>query len=1520
MSFLTLSAAMFDVVLSTGTLIDLLLKATLLLCTVLVGLLLMRRTSAAKRHHVLGLCLAGLIALPLLSLFCPAWRILPNWTPPPTAAPISVNRTTTPNPKIHTESINPPVASVQFPAKSNETPSASASEPSGLSAMFDFSDWRETVPRNGVGVVWLVGVVLVLFRLVRAQRRLRITANRARMITDGSWRRLTNQIGKEIGLSRPVRLLQSDRATIPMTWGLFEPTILLPADTDQWSAPRRRIVLMHELAHVQRRDGVWLLLSQLACAMYWCHPLVWLATHRLADERERACDDLVLAHGVGAADYAEHLFHIASHHVQARALGAAAIGMARSSKLERRIRLIVDAARNRAGLTRRFAVMLMLLLAAVVIPLAMLQAAEPNPTTVQAQPVAVNSSEVESAADPVGPFILYGNATDAQGQPMSGVEITAHCGYGSLKRTGLATTNEQGDYELRFGPGMHMEVSTEAPRGIGMQAATIFASKPGYFEMNLNLNGDLYIAETPVKKDNAWNADPQRVVLPDQPRMLNFVMMPAAVIKGRLINADDQPLADHSIWLTGKKLPLSSSVLTSIKTDADGRFEFDHVPTERNWRYGLRVLDTHDEVETASIQFDQPGEYNVALVYDPTSKPNRPHGELKAQLVNNQAQADKPSDPVLISGRIVMEDGSPATVKGWLYSKWTVDTENSMSVSSGTEGLFTDQFSIRKKSGTLLLKYFAPGFAPAWVGPLEPSSGQKMAEVVLTLKSGFSAPLRVVNEQGRPIPTATFYILPVTNGSSDGPVHNHNVDGQGRFLLEHLADAPYEFRVTAPGYEPLSSKPIEVKADEPIKLIMIQSQPTTGVVLDLDGAPIKGARILQKYERNLDGPNRSGASPYGNLLAVTDEQGRFTLDQLRSGSHYLMIVETPDVRRAAIYSLRAGQKNIQITAPPRRDLRVRIVGDLAKLSQRQGKPFIGLRQRLTTDPQLGERSTDLIGEDAPVTPIDQGGVADYQGLVSGTVEIKAGPVTRTVDVLEQGVTEVVIDLTPLDQLSQTNPSVETTVDPPASEKHKTQFVSQEKKADDELATDQPTMINIIIAKHVLIHNNQVVTWDQVEKIIEQAPGNDNLHPTFYTTNGMHDVEGRYEQFKDWQWALARQFNFKGMTFSSISPKASFRLDAVRRQADLIPDEVLRRDGRALLADGTPATAAQVVLFPALHPKPPRYGDDDIYHVYMKDGRVRGRFDEITTHTDDQGRFTVYPPKGEKYRIVVFHDKGFARVNSDAFTELPQITLQPWGRIEGAIDPESLKQGKQYVSVKIRHHADGDLPELLFDIQADQFDEDGRFTIEQAPPGDGDMDRFIQVDHNTSRGMRVQPITIKPGQTQELIVADFTAQQRQRLNDMAKWRERDKMLRDKIKVGDPTPALSAVTLDDKPLKLSDYRGKFVLLDFWATWCEPCREQTPHLKTVYDTFGGDKRFVMIGLSLDREVSDPKQYVVDNEMQWVQGFLGDWSKTNIPETFGVSGIPAIMLIGPDGKVIAENLRHDKIKEAVAKALRDR
>jgi hypothetical protein len=152
--------------------------------------------------------------------------------------------------------------------------------------------------------------------------------------------------------------------------------VLLPGDAGEWQAERRRVVLLHELAHIQRRDCLTQILAQAACALHWFNPLAWAAARRCAIERERACDDRVLESGTRASEYAGHLLDMARllHCRQDWAL--AAVAMARRSHFEGRLLAILDPGLRRAR-SRRAAGLTGVLLAAVALPLAAMRPWKP---------------------------------------------------------------------------------------------------------------------------------------------------------------------------------------------------------------------------------------------------------------------------------------------------------------------------------------------------------------------------------------------------------------------------------------------------------------------------------------------------------------------------------------------------------------------------------------------------------------------------------------------------------------------------------------------------------------------------------------------------------------------------------------------------------------------------------------------------------------------------------------------------------------------------------------------------------------------------------------------------------------------------------------------------------------------------------------------------------------------------------------------------------------------------------------
>jgi hypothetical protein len=147
-------------------------------------------------------------------------------------------------------------------------------------------------------------------------------------------------------------LLENEETDVPVTWGVVYPVVLLPTVAAQWDDEQRIAVLTHELAHVKRFDALTQQLAQLALALLWFHPLVWMAVRRMRLEREHACDDFVLIAGARASRYADELLGLARRLTRPTAPAAATLAMARRSELEGRLLAILDPATKRTAVRR----------------------------------------------------------------------------------------------------------------------------------------------------------------------------------------------------------------------------------------------------------------------------------------------------------------------------------------------------------------------------------------------------------------------------------------------------------------------------------------------------------------------------------------------------------------------------------------------------------------------------------------------------------------------------------------------------------------------------------------------------------------------------------------------------------------------------------------------------------------------------------------------------------------------------------------------------------------------------------------------------------------------------------------------------------------------------------------------------------------------------------------------------------------------------------------------------------------
>lgn len=203
------------------------------------------------------------------------------------------------------------------------------------------SGWELSHLPSLVITLWISGTSIVLIRELLAGVGLARWARQAYPLTSANWSATLARISASAGLGRRVRVLESKQLASPCMWGVLRPVLLLPAAGDRWTEAARYGALLHELAHVRRRDALSTLISRLACALHWYNPLMWLAAARVRSLQESACDDAVLRAGVVPSEYAQFLLDVAAHMSGMIRPQQTAIGMAHSS-LRARIVAILD--------------------------------------------------------------------------------------------------------------------------------------------------------------------------------------------------------------------------------------------------------------------------------------------------------------------------------------------------------------------------------------------------------------------------------------------------------------------------------------------------------------------------------------------------------------------------------------------------------------------------------------------------------------------------------------------------------------------------------------------------------------------------------------------------------------------------------------------------------------------------------------------------------------------------------------------------------------------------------------------------------------------------------------------------------------------------------------------------------------------------------------------------------------------------------------------------------------------------
>ncbi|MEE9443803.1 MAG: M56 family metallopeptidase [candidate division Zixibacteria bacterium] len=306
--------------------LDIFLKTGLVLLIALLIGLFRSRTSASLRHFILSLAVITVLLLPIIYFLAP----LQNLITLPDSIPLT--RINLPLPEFAAHTVS---------ATDIQNTAAGPSSPTEVSKF----DWKYYI-----GLAWFIGTIAIIIKILFGFCCARYFKNQATLVMDNHIQSLFNQCRNELEIKSRIQLYMGAKIPVPFASGLLRPAVYLPTQFFNWSKEKQRIILTHELIHLKRLDVLSTLLSQAALVLYWVNPLFWLVRRRLYIDREQAADDSVLEAGISADTYARSLIEVAYQLRRNRTPIVSMVAMACNSRLEKRLRSIMEKSRLRPRL------------------------------------------------------------------------------------------------------------------------------------------------------------------------------------------------------------------------------------------------------------------------------------------------------------------------------------------------------------------------------------------------------------------------------------------------------------------------------------------------------------------------------------------------------------------------------------------------------------------------------------------------------------------------------------------------------------------------------------------------------------------------------------------------------------------------------------------------------------------------------------------------------------------------------------------------------------------------------------------------------------------------------------------------------------------------------------------------------------------------------------------------------------------------------------------------------------------
>jgi len=361
--------------------IDISIKSFIVLALVFIFLPALKRLSAAARHLVWMFTMIALLALPVLSIALPelSLKILPDNKAGKTVSKI-VRRSILAVAKPEITDVKAEKVKKEFkkPGKSvfeSKSDFKKQKITFGAAIKSTFKNIFTKIKSKSwifwVTSAWIIGLFIFMLPIIFGLFCVGWITLKSEKINKSSLPysvlSIVNKFNRKISLRQ---CCEKSFLTAPTTWGIFRPIILLPENINKYSTDCLRVILLHETAHISRFDWLTQLISRIVCAVYWFNPFIWIANRCLRVEAEKACDNKVINSGFNSSDYANYLLDLVRAIKIRKRFAFATVPMARKSKIESRLRAILNSKINRKGITKFSLVVTLFAIITVVVPLA----------------------------------------------------------------------------------------------------------------------------------------------------------------------------------------------------------------------------------------------------------------------------------------------------------------------------------------------------------------------------------------------------------------------------------------------------------------------------------------------------------------------------------------------------------------------------------------------------------------------------------------------------------------------------------------------------------------------------------------------------------------------------------------------------------------------------------------------------------------------------------------------------------------------------------------------------------------------------------------------------------------------------------------------------------------------------------------------------------------------------------------------------------------------------------------------